>query len=275
VVLHLNILEPLVPSMHHKSMQIHSNHNPSVAWLTKMATQTANSDAAHRLVQGLALHQRMLHSAPVSITHGAGSDNTLANIASQAITQLDDYHAFTMHFDNLFPLQENFWQYASPPPMQLSNVIPTLRGQRLTMQRWTVPLAPPAGAGGNNTVLIVEQIRGCATRLPRSAASYSWDLPPGLILDSLGKVGKLEPRPMKKHCVTWHKLSCWKDTPTPDEPAPAPTWLCPLPTSLLPPGCATLLPSPRKRFLYMPLTLRRPLVMTLTPRLARPQRHTL
>jgi hypothetical protein len=245
VVLHLNVLEPLVPSMHHKSMQIHSDNTPSVAWLTKMATKTANSDAAHRLVRGLALRQRMLHSAPVSITHVAGADNNLADIASRAITHLDDDHAFLTHFDNLFPLQERFWQRASPPPAQLSNVISTLRGQRLTMQRWTAPLAPPVGAGGSNIVPIVERIRGCATRLPRSAASYSWDLPPGLVLDTLGKAGKLEPRPLKKPCVTWHKPSCWKDTPTPDEQVQEPTWLCPLPTSLSPSGCAIRHPNPR------------------------------
>ncbi len=58
VVLHLNVIEPLVPSMHHKSMQIHSDNTPSVAWLTKMATKTANPDC-----------QQMLHSTPVSITH--------------------------------------------------------------------------------------------------------------------------------------------------------------------------------------------------------------
>ncbi len=215
MVLQLNVLEPLVPSMHHKSMQIHSDNTRSVAWLNKMATKTANSDAAHRLIRGLALRQRMLHSAPVSITHVAGSDNNLADIALQAITQHDDDHAFLMHFDNLFPLLERFWQRASSPPAQLSNVISTLRGQCLTMQRWTVPLKPPAGAGGNITEPIGEHIRGCATQLPRSAASNSRDLPPGLALDSLGKVGKLEPRPLKKPCVTWHKPSCSKDTPTP------------------------------------------------------------
>ncbi len=138
-------------------MQIHSDNTPSVAWLTKMATKTANSDAARRLVRGLALRQRMLHSVPVSITHVAGANNNLADIASRAITHLDDDHAFLTHFDNLFPLQERFWQRASPPPAQLSNVISTLRGQRLTMQRWTVPLEPPAGVGGSNTVPIVEQ----------------------------------------------------------------------------------------------------------------------
>jgi hypothetical protein len=83
VVLQLYVQEPMMPSMHHPSTQIHSNKTPSVAW-TKMATKTANLDAAHRLVRGLALRQRMLHSAPVSITHVAGLDNNLADVASQA-----------------------------------------------------------------------------------------------------------------------------------------------------------------------------------------------
>jgi hypothetical protein len=58
VVLQLSALEPLVPSKHHKLMQIHSNNTPSLAWLTKMATKTANSDAAHHLVRGLTLCQQ-------------------------------------------------------------------------------------------------------------------------------------------------------------------------------------------------------------------------
>jgi hypothetical protein len=156
VVLQVNVLEPLVPLMHQKSMSIHSDNTPSVAWLTKMAIKTANSDAAHRLVRRLEFCQQMLHSAPVSITHVAGLDNNLADIASQAITQLDDNHAFLTHFDNLFPLQERFWH--GPPHAQLSNVISTLRGQRLTMQWWTLSLEPPASAGCNNIVPIVERI---------------------------------------------------------------------------------------------------------------------
>ena len=76
MVLQLNVSETLVPLMHHKLMHIPSKNTPSVAWLTKMATKTANSNAAHRLVRGLALRQQMLHSAPVSIMqHVARSDN--------------------------------------------------------------------------------------------------------------------------------------------------------------------------------------------------------
>ena len=168
VVLQSNDLTPHVSSMHHKSTHIHSDNTPSVAWMTKMATKTANSDA-------------------VSITHVAGSDNNLADIASRAILQLDDDLAFLTHFDNLSPLQERFWQGANPPPAQLYNVILTLRGQCLTQQRWTLQSGPPAGPGGSNTTPIVERIDGCATQLPRSAASYSWDLPSGLALDSWEK----------------------------------------------------------------------------------------
>jgi hypothetical protein len=141
--------------------------------------------------------------------HVAGLDNNLADIASRATTQLDDDHVFLTHFDNLFPLATGEILAACQPTARAAlqcDFDP--RGQRLTMQRWTVPLEPPAGAGGNNTVPIVEQIRGCATQLPRSAASYCWALPPGLVLDSLEKVGKLEPRPLKTPCVTWHKPSC-------------------------------------------------------------------
>jgi hypothetical protein len=170
-------------------------------------------------------------------------DNNLADIASQAITQLDDDHAFLTHFNTLFPLQEQSWQPSSTPPAQLCNVILTLRWQRLTVQRWTLQLGSPAGAGGNNTAPIVEQIRGCGTHHLQSAASSFWALPPGLVLDSLEKAGRMEPKLSTRPCVMWHKPSCWKDTQTLDEPAP--TWLYPLPTSLNPFVFKTPPPNPK------------------------------
>jgi hypothetical protein len=169
-----------------------------------------------------------------------GRTTHLADIASRAITHIDDDFAFLTHFDTLFPLQGRYWQRASPPPELLSNVILTLRGQRLTLQRWMVPSGPPIGAGGPSTAPNVELIHGCGTSALRPAASYCWALPPGLELDSLGKAGRLAPNLSKKPCVTWHKPSCWKDTPTPAEQQQATTWLCPLPTSLSPTATETL-----------------------------------
>jgi hypothetical protein len=67
VVLHLSTLESVVPSLRHKHIFVHSDNTQSVAWVTKIVTKTAKSDAAHRLVRGLALRQRTLESAPVSI----------------------------------------------------------------------------------------------------------------------------------------------------------------------------------------------------------------
>lgn len=241
VVLHLSSLEAITHSLRHKYIVVHSDNTPSVAWVTKMATKTANSDAAHRLIRGLAIRHRMLESAPVSIAHVAGVDNALADIASRPITQLDDDAAFLTHFDSAFPLQNRFWQRARPPPEQLSNVISTLRGQRLTLQRWMVQSVPPTGDGGASTAPSVELIHGSGTPTRPPGANYCWALPPGLVLDTLGKVGKLAPRPSKKPCVTWHKPSCWRDTPTHDAPLDpeAPTWLYPLPTSLSPIKTAT------------------------------------
>jgi hypothetical protein len=47
VVLHLSTLESVVPSLWHNHIFVHSDNTPSVAWVTKMATKTAQFDAAH------------------------------------------------------------------------------------------------------------------------------------------------------------------------------------------------------------------------------------
>jgi hypothetical protein len=107
----------------------------------------------------------MLLFSPVSITHVAGLDNNKPEIASQAITHVDDDHAIASH--------------ALPYSIPFTGALlaaskPTARGQCLTLQQWTLQLGPPAGAGGSNTAPIVEQIHDCGTHCPRSAASYSW-----------------------------------------------------------------------------------------------------
>ena len=210
----------------------------SVAWVIKMATKTATSHSAHRtphtayrLIRGFVLRQRMLETAPVSITHLKGTDNTLADIVSRPITHIDDDSAFLTHFDSVFPLQDRFWRRASPPPVRLSNVISTLRGQRLTLQRWMVQSVPPTGDGGASTAPSVELIHGSGTLHLQPRVNYCWALSPGLKLDTLGKVSKLAPKPSKKPCVRWHKPSCWKDILTPEtsQDTEAPTWLRPSP----------------------------------------------
>ena len=71
----------------------------------KWPPKTAKSDAAHRLIQGVALvRQRMLESSLANIViRVAEEENTQEDIASRAITHIDDDNALLTHFDALFP----------------------------------------------------------------------------------------------------------------------------------------------------------------------------
>ena len=71
VLLHFNTLETLVPSLRHRNTVIHSDNSPNVAWTTTMATKSAKSEAAHRLLRGLAMRQRTptLKPALPSVPH--------------------------------------------------------------------------------------------------------------------------------------------------------------------------------------------------------------
>lgn len=221
VLLHFNVLETCVHSLKHVNTVIHSDNSPSVAWATTMATQTAKSSAAHLLLRGLAMRQRSLEAGPLQVFHIAGKSNTLADIASRPIPAiaLDDSR-FLTHFAALFPLspKHTSWQRAHPMPDQLSNVILTLRGQRLPLQRWTIPRDTLAGPGGAATVMNAASTRGCTTAPSGFNNNCSWALPPGLELDSSGLVGRLVPRPSKKPSVTWHRPECWLDLTTPAVP---------------------------------------------------------
>ena len=131
VLLHFNVLETCVHSLKHINTVIHSDNSPRVAWATTMATKTAKSEAAHRLLRGLAMRQRSLEAGPLQVLHIPGKSNNLADIASRPIPAiaLDDSR-FLTHFAALFPLspKHTSWQRAHPMPAQLSNVILTLRG---------------------------------------------------------------------------------------------------------------------------------------------------
>jgi hypothetical protein len=219
IVLHFSALEASVPTLRYVNTVIHSDTSPSVAWTTTMATKSAKSDAAHRLLRGLAMRQRLIEAGPLQVLHIAGKSNVLADIASRMIVNCDD-SAFLTHFNSLFPLlpKATSWLRACPLPDQLSNVILTLRGQRLQLPRWMIPPVRPAGAGGLVTAASANLTRGSVTAPHSFNNNCSWPLPPGLELDSLGLEGRLVDKRWKKQCVTWHRPSCWQDLPILDEP---------------------------------------------------------
>jgi hypothetical protein len=159
-------------------------------------------------------------------------ENILADVASRAIPAKFDWKVensschnsppntcFLTYFAARFPLPQTCsWQIVTPTPELLSNVISTLRGQRLQMQRWILPPERPRGESGANMPTM------CAISTPSSGQSLlssnnkvSWPLPPGFELDALGMVGKLDTKPSKKPYVTWAKPKFWQDSsPTPE-----------------------------------------------------------
>ena len=176
------------------------------------------------------MRQRTVHSTCPVVASIAGVDNTLADVASRKIPQEFDWNIpdsscptlppnlpFLTYFADRFPLpQNNSWQIVTPMPELLSNVISTLRGQRLKMPRWTLPPAPLHGESGPNmppkcamSTLSSEPSRHLSNN------NVSWPLPPGFELDPSGRVGKLASRASKKPYVTWDKPKFWQDSPTP------------------------------------------------------------
>ena len=152
----------------------------------------------------------------------------MADVASRRITEIEDTEATRMFDTNLppnlnfltyfaarFPLpQPSCWQIATPMPKMLSNVISTLRGQRLQLQRWTLPPELQIGSPGKSMLAYAESTHSSETSRFQSSNNLSWPLPPGFELDPTGMVGKLDSKASKKPSVTWHKPKFWQDSPT-------------------------------------------------------------
>jgi hypothetical protein len=82
--------------------------------------------------------QRTTQSAPPETFHTEGEKNILADVASRAIRELEhlpvvsNLIAFLAYFNSRFPLpQSPSWTLATPDSILSSNVISTLRGQRV------------------------------------------------------------------------------------------------------------------------------------------------
>ena len=205
-------------------MAIGCDNSLAVYWMDRMATRST-SPISFRLLKGLAMRQRTTRAAPTAVFHVAGIQNTLADVASRPIPGVPQMSGrpgtqcpkeFLTHFNSSYPLQVTSWINAQPTLDIWSNVIATLRGQRLALQRWmTRPDKSPGKTGPT--------MPRCATLTHRCEAfpephnkNISWPLPPGFALGSLDMQSKLDSSQWKKPSVTWHKPSCWRDTPTPD-----------------------------------------------------------
>jgi hypothetical protein len=224
VLLHYSVLEQLVPDLTHVQVVIGCDNTPAVAWTRKMATR-ASSPIAYRLLRGLAMRQRATYAAPPAIYHVAGDTNTLADVASRALTPVSP---FLPHFNARFPLpQSRSWQHVHPTSNLCSNVISTLRGQQLELRRWMTKTGPSTGKTGDAMRVVPASIPTSSMWNGRTGKTCSLPLPPGFELDYTEKVGRLDPSLWKRPCVTWRKPSSWLGTMTLGKPTVPKTSICP------------------------------------------------
>ena len=103
------------------------------------------------------MRQNTTRSALLSVAHYGRSQNLLADTASRSFNKFHHDKAqrrpshsdlqFLTSFDSVCSLSEfkqmPLWQAVTPAGETSSLVISTLRGIKLPLQRWTVPLVPP------------------------------------------------------------------------------------------------------------------------------------
>jgi hypothetical protein len=134
VLLHYLALEQIVADLTHTQAVIGCDNTPAVAWTRLIASQAA-SPVLHRLLCGMAMHQRTTRAAPTKIFHTQGERNILADVASRVIANQPKISNadFLAHFNHHFPLpQSPSWTRVTLDFTLCSNVI-LMRGQRLEL----------------------------------------------------------------------------------------------------------------------------------------------
>jgi hypothetical protein len=144
-------------------------------------------------VQGLAMRQRTTHAAPPAVLHVAGVRNTLADVASRVIPGVPSMETtpgsvcpvkFLSHFDSSYPLQQLSWTNVRPTSDLWSNVIMTLRGLQLPLQRWATSHAKAFSTTGLPIPELVATTRGFEATVKPSSKNAFCPLPPGFELES-------------------------------------------------------------------------------------------
>jgi hypothetical protein len=218
VVLQETVLEATLgpKGMQGAQTAIGCDNSPAVAWTTRMASRSA-SPISFRLLRGLAMRQRITKSAPPALFHVTGVQNTLADVASRPIKGITvPFHVedsppnsvcpseFLTFFDSHYALpQKRPWSNVLPPSDLWSNVISTLRGQRLPLRQWrTTTHDQRPGPTGAPMPKNATLIHGCGSTTSHLNKSTSLPLPHGFELESSGMRSRLATSWWKRPCVT-------------------------------------------------------------------------
>jgi len=218
LVLHYCALETATNLMH-KRVGIYSDNTPTVYWAKRMADRSQSATSG-RLLRGLAMRQRSLHSGPSTVAPIAGDKNGMADEASRIFNSpfphLSDSQ-FLPYFNKTFPLpQLQSWTVVHPPPAMTSAVMETLEGKRLPLPRWTTLPGPPTGTTGSTTLLNSAAVIPTSATIPppSSRTSLSVSLA-GSGQATTDEALKSDLSQWKRRSATYHRPLCWQDSQTP------------------------------------------------------------
>ena len=140
VLLQQMVLESEVDDLRHKKALPFCDNTPAVSWVTRMASR--QNRIGGRLAKGMAMRARSREMCLPEAFSIEGDKNAMADCASRSFNAdsgylFDDDQLLT-HFNANFPLPQNrSWRIVTPRPEDISKVLSTLRGERLTMAQWT------------------------------------------------------------------------------------------------------------------------------------------
>jgi hypothetical protein len=121
-----------------------SDNNPSVSWMTRMASRLA-SRIPDRFLRLLAMRQRLTRRGPLDTHHVQGILNGMANFSSRSFVSHPEDEAFIAHFSNTFrlPAQLGSWTHV-PVPIGIISVTLSI----LQMDPILLPQIPATGVPG-------------------------------------------------------------------------------------------------------------------------------
>ena len=130
-------MEGTAKDLCHKHIALFSNNNPSVSWVTKMASR--KSRVAVQLVRALALRLNVQQTCPLTPVHIPGIENALTDIPSRSFGSVKEWECksdtdFLTIFNNKFPLpQQASWTVFRFGSRMIMHVISVLQMTGITL----------------------------------------------------------------------------------------------------------------------------------------------
>lgn len=154
VLLQQMALEFVVQDLRHKKAIAFCDNTPAVSWVTRMASK--RSRVGGRIAKGIAVRARNRHMCLPEALSVPGDANKMADVGSRSFSAESGFlfsnAELLSYFSTHFSLPQNrSWRVVTLPPADISKVVSTLRGQRLTMAQWTSRDDRNIGTSGLNS----------------------------------------------------------------------------------------------------------------------------